>query len=304
MTCRRSFSSAALVRDIKHEVASRQVLSDLTSSYLSSWFPLSFLLIVICAVGSVLVQECSTTAKKRNLESRSRPVIKLGLGAGAARDGVLAPVLSILVARHPSQPCCALSVTPVPRHMCLHSAGKRSSDRSRQLPTPHLTTATPFRSSTRAPRGSSVIHSLLRAFRCKAYSTRVCADRWVCCCELPSSLNTLAFVLMGGGMSFHGFQYDQARHPPLRKIFDYFPFVVAICQSTPRALPLCQLFQGPSKTPLPLRASSCTGCLGPMVTTISGGRGTTEKNAILQRSSRQRQYQQKQASSSLSTLLR
>jgi hypothetical protein len=120
MTCRRSFSSAALVQDIKHEVASRQVLSDLTSSYLSSWFPLSFLLIVICAVGSVLVQECSTTAKKRNLESRSRPVIKLGLGAGAARDGVFAPVPSILVARHPSQPCCALSVTPVPHHMCLH----------------------------------------------------------------------------------------------------------------------------------------------------------------------------------------
>lgn len=176
------------------------------------------------------------------------------------------------MARHPSQPSCPLfrhtSSTP---HVLAKRAGKRSADRSQQLPTPHLTTATPFHSSTRAARGSGVIHSLLRTFRCKAYSTRVCADGCIRCCEPPLSLNTLAFVLMGGGMSFHGFQYDQARHPLLRNIFDYFPVVVAICQPTPRALPLCQPFQGPSKTPLPLRASSCTGCLGPLVTTISGG---------------------------------
>jgi hypothetical protein len=238
-------------------------------------------------------------------KSRSKPVLKLGLGAGAARNGVFAPVLSIaVVACHPRQSWCALSVTPVPRHMCLHSAGKRSSDRSQQLRTPHLTTATPFHSSTRASHGPSVIHSLLRAFRCKSYSTRVCADGFVRCCESPSSLNTLAFVLMGGGMSSYGFQCDQARHPLLRKIFDYFPFVVSICQPTPQALSLCQPFQGCSKPPLALRASSCTGCLGPMVKPISGGRRTTKKNANLQGSSRQRQYQKKQASSSLPTSLR
>jgi hypothetical protein len=188
--------------------------------------------------------------------------------------------------------------------MCLHSAGKRASDRSQQLRTPHLTTATPFHSSTRAPHGRSVIHRLLRAFRCEAYSTRVGADGCVRCCEPPSSLNTLAFVLMGGGMSFNGFRCDQARHPLLRKIFDYFHFVVSIYQPTPQALSLCQPFQRCSKPQLALRASSCTGCLGPMVKVISGGRGTTKKNANLQRSSRQRQYQQKQASSSLPTSLR
>jgi hypothetical protein len=81
-------------------------------------------------------------------------------------------------------------------------------------------------------------------------------------------------------MSFYGLQYDQARRPLLGKIFDYFPFVVAIRQPTPRALPLSQLFQGRPKTALALRASSCTGCLGPIVTPISGGRGATGKDAI------------------------
>jgi hypothetical protein len=122
-------------------------------------------------------------------KSRSRPVLKLGLGAGAAGDGVFAPVLPFWWPAIPASPAAPCSVTPVPRHVCLHSAGKRSTDRSQQLLTLHLTIATPFHSITRAPRGRSVLHSLLRTFRCNAYSTRVCADRWVFGCELPSSLS-------------------------------------------------------------------------------------------------------------------